>query len=758
MNVFNQLHKILLLSLLLGLLAGTVQAAFIQPELATLAARAWHGTATRGMNGPAQIDELLAYRDGMFMPAAAEYDAKSPALPQLYLAKLSDGGFVLLGADDNSVPVLAYADGPNSAAWTFPPAFLEWVSLYAAQIEAITDSGLVVPENRQRWRDLSFGDYAAEPVRERSVEPLLAMNWDQGWPYNELCPADPAGPGGHVYAGCVATAMGMVMKYWNHPQTGVGSNSYYAQGYGYQSANFGATTYLWDEMPNSVGSSNLPVATLLYHCGVAVDMGYAPDGSGAQSADAATALATNFRYPGANIQNRMDLTDAQWNSLLQTQLDNGSPIYYSGHGSGGHAFVVDGYQSSAYYHFNFGWSGSYNGFYYMNSINPGGSDFNDWNAAIVNSIPENYSIANTRVKLATPGGETVGNTFSLTVGTNPILGSWNVNHYEFTLFYDHTYVDFIGSTTANSISAQGTLSVTETEPGLLQVSWNGPAALIGGGNLATFTFLPRDAGEFLFDILGMQYNASAVTNTQYLMVAVAAPVASLGQSQISMTNVMHLGYQQTGVTELRSSYLLPSWNVGRYQFDLTYDPAKLEFTGIDVAGTLSEGLEPSVVQNSPGSVSISCNAYTWFTGSGALLKLAFTAIGNTAAISVTNVVPANFYYNTTQVTSVGSANFILSPSTASQDDLAALAPVLTVHPNPVFGQARITLSGKAGQEAELKVYNLKGQLVDSIQVRSATEYAWDLKDSSGNRLAAGIYLMAWQQGQNKGTEKILIMR
>jgi len=107
--------------------------------------------------------------------------------------------------------------------------------------------------------------------------------------YNELCPADPNGPGGHVYAGCVATAMGMVMKYWSHPTTGVGSHSYYCPGYGYQSANFGATTYLWDEMPNSISTSCIPIATLLYHCGVAVNMGYSVDGSGAQSTDAANA-------------------------------------------------------------------------------------------------------------------------------------------------------------------------------------------------------------------------------------------------------------------------------------------------------------------------------------------------------------------------------------------------------------------------------------------------------------------------------------
>lgn len=486
-------------------------------------------------------------------------------------------------------------------------------------------------------------------------------------------------------------------------------------------------------------------------------MNYAIDGSGAQSTDAAWAMANNFRYPQASYQGRASYSDAQWNSLLQAQLDNGSPMYYSGSGAGGHAFVVDGYDPDNYYHFNFGWSGSYNGFYYINNINPGSSTFNNWNSAIINSIPENYSIANTRIKLEAAGGETVGNNFTLSVITNPLLGSWNVNHYEFTLFYDHTYVDYVGSSTANSISAQGALTVTETEPGNLLVTWNGPNPLVGGGTLATFTFLPLDAGEVLFDILDMQYNTGAVTNTHYLMVNVVSPVATLAQSQISMTNVMHLGYQQTGITELRTTYILPTWNVTNYQFDINFDPAKLEFVGIETTGTLSEDLEPNVVLTSPGIVSVSCEADTRFTGSGTLLKLLFRAIGNGSAITVTNVALANFYYNTTQITSLGTANFILSPTTEAQDDFAALTQTLQLYPNPVYDQVRMLITGKAGEQIELKVFNLKGQLVETIPVKAGTEITWEPKDKAGNRLAAGIYLIAWEQGQSKGTEKLLIV-
>jgi hypothetical protein len=66
-------------------------------------------------------------------------------------------------------------------------------------------------------------------------------------------------------------------------------------------------------------------------------------------------------------------------------------LYYNGFGSGGHAFNVDGYQGTDYFHFNWGWSGSYNGYFYLNNLNPGGNNFTYGQGAIVNFYPgSNY--------------------------------------------------------------------------------------------------------------------------------------------------------------------------------------------------------------------------------------------------------------------------------------------------------------------------------------------------------------------------------
>ncbi|MBP7310026.1 MAG: C10 family peptidase, partial [Candidatus Cloacimonetes bacterium] len=488
-----KLIKPMLLIMLLVLTAIPLLSVFVQPQTALQAAENWLRAQPSATKAELGTPTIKSYINSSFRSSSDFYDAEKAELPLLYLVEYPNGSFVLLSADDNSIPVLGYNNEAQTPKASYPPALLEWVQYYADQIAALKTAPIDLPEYQHQWQQLLRGRFTSDTRNERSVQPLMTTNWDQGWPYNELCPADPEGPGGHVYAGCVATAMAMVMKYWNHPTTGVGNNSYYAMGYGYQSANFGATTYLWDEMPDAVGGSNIPVATLLYHLGVSVNMGYAPDGSGAQSYDAADAMVDHFRYPQAEIVNRTSYSLANWNALLKSQIDNGSPVYYSGHGAGGgHAFVIDGYDTADYFHFNFGWSGSSNGYYYVTNINPSG-DFNQSQSAIINTIPENYSIANTKVRMHAANA-TVGDYFMLRLNTNPILGSWNVNHYEFNLHYDHNFLNFNGADLAGTISAAGSVSVTNPEPGILAVSWNGPANLVGGGNLINFSFTPVDQG------------------------------------------------------------------------------------------------------------------------------------------------------------------------------------------------------------------------------------------------------------------------
>ena len=178
--------------------------------------------------------------------------------------------------------------------------------------------------------------------------------------------------------------MAQVMKYWDYPATGFGSHSYVHSEYGEQSANFANTTYHWEQMPNEIWSHNDAIATLMYHCGVSVNMNYSASGSGAYSADVETAMRSYFGYCGAKYREKTSYNEEAWISMLKTELDLSHPVYYSGaNGDSGHAFVCDGYDNNDLMHFNFGWSGSGDAFYSTYDVN----GFNQGQAIVMNLFP-----------------------------------------------------------------------------------------------------------------------------------------------------------------------------------------------------------------------------------------------------------------------------------------------------------------------------------------------------------------------------------
>lgn len=321
--------------------------------------------------------------------------------PALYAFNLQPAGFILMSADDALAPVFGYSYEGRFPDQGLNPNYDSYLNTYVYQVKYVRDQGIqATPEVTESWTTLNGAQAQKSLLATNEVLPLLSIMWNQDYPYNYYCPVDASGPGGHVYAGCVATAMSMIMYYYRYPITGSGTHSYYASGYGTQTANFGATTYDWDLMLNSVSPTNglnFPaVALLQYQAGVSVNMNYSPTGSGAYSTDVAGALKTYFKYSsGTTYSARSGYTATQWENLLLEQLDALQPVYYSGTDptpvtGGGHAFVCDGYQtttSGKEFHFNFGWSGSGNGYY--TTANPNG--FTTQQAIVRNIIPQTSS-------------------------------------------------------------------------------------------------------------------------------------------------------------------------------------------------------------------------------------------------------------------------------------------------------------------------------------------------------------------------------
>lgn len=183
--------------------------------------------------------------------------------------------------------------------------------------------------------------------------------------------------------GCVATAMAQVMRYWKYPATGQGSHSYICEPNGGQSftesMDFSTITFDWDNMLPVYTSGNYndtqadAVAQLMHACGVSVDMTYTPVESGAQSSWVGNALRNYFKYDSSlSYAVRGLFSNAEWEQFIYNELAASRPVQVNGRGSGGgHAFVCDGYQGDHYFHFNWGWGGSSDGYFMFSALNPG---------------------------------------------------------------------------------------------------------------------------------------------------------------------------------------------------------------------------------------------------------------------------------------------------------------------------------------------------------------------------------------------------
>ena len=307
-----------------------------------------------------------------------------------YVCNFSQGGFVLISADDQSFPIIGYSLEENFPETNISPSLDNWMNDVVNQIRYSSEkSNVSVYSNL--WIDLLNDDPSTlyNKSEIKSVSPLLTLRWDQGVPYNNQCPPNAQGPGGHCLTGCVATAMAQIMKFWNYPERGRDSILYT----GNNNLVFENTYYNWDAMTNTAStyspdSTKDAIAELMFHCGVTVNMMYGPDASGTFTELVPDALTHYFRYhPAAGYVLRKNVTDFEWDIMVRDNLDNGIPVLYSGSGTGGHAFVCDGYTDTCFYHMNWGWSGAGNGYFYYNDLSPGSSDFSQGQGAVFNIMP-----------------------------------------------------------------------------------------------------------------------------------------------------------------------------------------------------------------------------------------------------------------------------------------------------------------------------------------------------------------------------------
>ncbi len=312
----------------------------------------------------------------------------------------NDNGFIIVAGDDASTPILGYSNKGNFTYDQAPKGILQFLEEINSQMTYLVNESIAAtPEIVSLWQNYERGTI---PTAKASVAPLTTTTWTQrNNGYSQYTP--PGTP-----TGCVATAVSQVMAYYRYPEQGMGYKSYNDDKYGTMAANFGGTYYKWADMPNALAATSTPaqkeaVGRLMYHVGVSIDMDYNPSGSSAYTYAVRDALINRYAY-STDMQylTRSSYTETQWINKIKTELDARRVVLHSGFcpsPAAGHAFVFDGYDDNNLIHVNWGWGGSYNGYFTMSNLNPGSTYTFNANQAMLVGIKPNVNISN-KLRLA----------------------------------------------------------------------------------------------------------------------------------------------------------------------------------------------------------------------------------------------------------------------------------------------------------------------------------------------------------------------
>lgn len=290
----------------------------------------------------------------------------STSAPAYYVYTMPSKGFVIVSGDDSVEPILGYSTENRFAQEGHAPNFESWMGMWekiiAANRKHFTKASSKVSE---AWSNFTAPSRTTSGPAELLIETAL---WDQGSPYNLLCPKD---EGGYCVTGCTATALAIIMRHQKWPDCGVGTlPGYITNGIAIPDIKLGEK-YDWDNMPLIYDSSaseaqKMAVATIMYHLGVMMQSNYSSSGTGSHSFYIANTITKYMKYDESEFFAYADFyKDGEWVELIKSSIQDNCPVHYSGFAedNAGHAFVADGYDNQNKIHINFGWSGQDNGYF-----------------------------------------------------------------------------------------------------------------------------------------------------------------------------------------------------------------------------------------------------------------------------------------------------------------------------------------------------------------------------------------------------------
>ena len=312
------------------------------------------------------------------------YSVETENVETVYVFNRPTGGYYVVAADDAvSTAILGYTDKGSFDSEFIPDNIASLLDSYGRQVAYAAANEEV-------------STMAASPSDQGrpAIAPLMVTHWGQGHAYARFTPEV---DGVHCKTGCVATAMSQIIYY--HKQVAPkGSITYRAArlakdltyDFNGMSIDFDVIRRAGDDVTNSAAANE--VSKLMAMCGHAVKMNYSTSGSSATISNALSGFATYLGYDlGMRNLSRSYFTDAEWDELIYSELAAGRPIFYSGTSTkeGGHAWVCDGYDGHGYYHMNWGWESSGDGYYLLSCLDchNTGYGFNNSQSVIVGIQP-----------------------------------------------------------------------------------------------------------------------------------------------------------------------------------------------------------------------------------------------------------------------------------------------------------------------------------------------------------------------------------
>ena len=307
-----------------------------------------------------------------------------------YVFNLNPQGYLVVSASYALPPVIAYSFTSNFQGGTDENPLYDMlcadITLRLENIQKLPEK--IIQERHLEWDSYSEGNPVISGRFEQwpteGTTPTggwLETSWTQGAPYNNFCPLDKAN-GGRSVAGCPSVAMAMILDYdktTNHVMFNDSDDYYHTYGgnnywidndhVSYDFPSFptlnGYLAALNSHYQNQTPTTDTDVAALTFACGVAAKQVYSSQGSGTFGVDQALAAYRKFHCTTCTL---LHDNDSNVYGRLAKNMIDALPAHLAvvdNSWTKGHNLVVDGYNTDDFYHLNFGWGGTYNGWYLL---------------------------------------------------------------------------------------------------------------------------------------------------------------------------------------------------------------------------------------------------------------------------------------------------------------------------------------------------------------------------------------------------------